>query len=340
VSAATLTKLIEDYDLSHGRSGFEAPSLQAVSESNEERRALVIGDLHGHLDRFEALLKQEGLLDRCDHCEGTGDIYENCGSYQCEYECKHSPFDCLNCDGEGWARTREPVDVILVGDVGHFGDGGSPTGDLLTWKAALRWADVILWGNHDRAYVEAWHQFRGYYWPGPEIGHVIGEARAYEKVKLAHASHGFLITHAGLHAAFGKQSVDDEIKKDPYKFANWINEIEDPNAAGTKEQIAVRDAISLRRGGRSNAGGILWRDIEEKLYTGFRQVFGHSADHIERKVRFCWSNGNTRNLWSIPRAQIDKLSYCVDVGGKGNLPSDHCLAGVYLPDETVVRVDL
>lgn len=344
MSAATLTRPIETSVLSPGSYGSVAPTLQEVSGSSGERRALVIGDLHGHLDRFEALLRQQGLLDRCDHCDGTGQVWEPCHKQGHEDFCPGrdcDPYiDCANCMGSGWARTDKDVDVILVGDVAHFGMDGSPTGDLLTWKAALHWADVILWGNHDRALAESWHQFNGYLFPGFEVAHIIGEARTREKLKLAHAQHGFLITHAGLHGVFARQDVDDEIKRDPYKFADWINEIEPPNSRGTPDQMAVRDAIGRKRGGSSPAGGILWRDIDEKLYPGFRQVFGHSADHHEHAVRFCWGNGNTRKFSAIPRTEMDKLSYCVDIGGKSDREADACLAGIYLPDETVVRVDL
>jgi hypothetical protein len=307
--------------------------LKLVSEPSVERRALVIGDLHGKLDCFEALLLQEGLLARCDDCDGTGDIYENCGSYQCEYECTHMPTPCLNCDGEGWARTNEPVDVVLVGDVGHFGTDASPTADLMTWKAAVLWADVILWGNHDRACIEPWHEFKGYIRPRPEVYHMFGQARAQGKLKLAHATNGFLVTHAGLHLAFRDQDVSPEIKADPYVFADWINAVEHPNAECTKQQIGVRDAIGHKRGGRSDAGGILWRDIDEKLYDGFRQVFGHSAsrEHIVRYAHKTWHTGK-------PGAAPANPSYCVDIGGKGS--SGKCIAGLYLPDEKIVRVDL
>jgi hypothetical protein len=335
VSAATLTKPINDFNQSPGKSGSVQPKLELASESNVERRALVIGDLHGKLDCFEALLKQEGLLERCDHCEGTGDIYENCGAYECEYQCTHTPMLCMNCDGEGWARTNEPVDVILVGDIGHFGADASPTGDLLTWKVALNWADVILWGNHDRACIEPWHQFSGYVRPTIEAYQMFETARDMGILKLAHASHDFLITHAGLAYAFKDQDVPPEVKASPYAFADWINAVEDPNAECTKQQIGVRDAISRKRGGRSDAGGILWRDIDEKLYDGFRQVFGHSAsrDHVVRYAHRTWYTGQ-------PGAAPSNPSYCVDIGGRPKDPGGLCVAGVYLPDEKIVRVDL
>lgn len=339
MSAATLTRPTSTYDLSPGKLGSEQPTLQAVSASSEERPVLVIGDIHGHLDRLEALLKQEGLLVQCEECDGLGQTWEPCPnpSHQdfCPSGCKNADLylECAECEGDGWrrARTRKRPTVVLVGDIGHFGRDGSPTGDLLTWLAAVRWADVILWGNHDRAIVESQHEFTGYLKPNPEVYHVIARARAEGKLKLAHAAHGFLITHAGLHAAFAKQPIDDKLKTDPVAFAEWINEIEDPNAECTQDQMAIRDAVARKRGGASPGGGILWRDIDEKLYDGFRQVFGHSAsrDGVVRYASKTWYSGK-------PGKAPKKPSYCIDIGGK----NEQRLAGIWLPDEKVVRVDL
>jgi hypothetical protein len=316
-----------------------AEASERDSGSNETP-TLVIGDLHGHLDRFEALLKQEGLLDYCPDCDGAGDITINDGT--------PPPFDakmCPNCEGDGWCRTDKPAEVVLVGDVGHFGHGGSPTADLLTWIAAVRWADVILWGNHDRAIVDSGHAFGGFMFPPKEVFHVVARARAEGKLKLAHSAYGFLITHAGLVAAFAQQSVPEVLKHDVEAFVEWINQGEDPDFLPEdrnlgKNIFAVRDAIGARRGGRSNVGGILWRDIDERLYTPFRQVFGHSADGKAHKVRYCYSKQHTRDLEHLVDEARFAPSYCVDVGGKGDKPGDNCLAGIWLPQERIVRVDL
>lgn len=333
MSADFETDTTRTCDQSLGKSGSEAPTPQPVFVSNVDRPVLAIGDLHGHLDRFEALLRQEGLVDRCEDCDGTGITYRN-----------DSGGDCLNCGGDGWARTDKEATIVLLGDVGHFGHSGSPTGDMLTWRAAITWADVILWGNHDRACIEAQHAFNGYEKPDPTVYHYMEQARWDGRLKLAYSAHGYLMTHAGLAKAFRTQNVPDFIKRDPREFAAWVNAQDQlwrdgHHEAVSKDFLAVRDAIGFYRGGASNAGGILWRDVEEKLYGGFRQVFGHSADR-SHAVRYCWENGHTRNAEAIPENVYDDISYCVDIGGKGDRPGDNCLAGIWLPDRRIVRVDL
>lgn len=300
-------------------------------------RTFVIGDLHGHIDRLELLLMQEELIEPCPTCDRSGQVPRLVAATKVKCD---ELVTCPRCKGNGWARAkRDEVEIVIVGDICHLGHGASPTGDMLTLKAAIDWADVLLWGNHDRAAVDAGHQFSGYQSPGPEIRHLYKIA----DMKLAYAAHGFLITHAGLHEAFryqvpeaGQEDMFQIIKDDPVAFADWINEICDINAECSPSQNAVRDAVSRQRGGGSPAGGILWRDIDEKLYMGFRQIFGHSADR-KHQVRYCTRKNHTRNLESVKGLD---WSYCVDIGGKGDRPGDNCLAAIYLPDETIVRIDL
>ena len=279
----------------------------------------VIGDLHGHYDRLEALLKQEGIIGRCPICHGSGIIHNS---------------ECPSCVGDGICRINHDVEIVLLGDIGHFGQSGSPTGDLLTWRAATLWADVILWGNHDRATIASQHAHRGLLMPGPETKSWMVRAESEGKLKLAHSSHGFLFTHAGLHLAFRDQKVDESLKTDPTAFADWINESENSESPSA-DQIAIRDAISVRRNGNARYGGILWRDINEKLYGGFRQIFGHSADHKERMVRYCDRNIHTRHP-----DMIENPSYCIDIGGKDDRGPQACLMGIWLPEERIVRIDL
>lgn len=248
-------------------------------------------------------------------------------------------IDCLACFGRGMVRTDKEAEIVLVGDIGHFGRDGSQRGDLWTWEAALAWADVILWGNHDRALVSQAHAFGGYTSPLPEVYEIIKEARWQGKLKLAHVSHGFLITHAGLHTVFHMQHAPPHVKNDAAEFATWINAVEDEDAPAHPAQRAVRDAVGFARGGPSHVGGILWRDIDEKLYPKFRQIFGHSADAKKHQIRYCGQFAHTRDF-DYACKTFGELSYCIDIGGKGAVKEDNCLAGIWLPSEEIVRVDL
>lgn len=283
-----------------------------------EKTVFAIGDVHGHLLRFVRLLEQEGLIGPCPGCDGMGrvDIVEPSGEV----------IECPECEGTCMVRARHDVEIIMLGDVGHFGYGGSPTGDMITYEYAERFADLILWGNHDRAVFSPRHIFSGYERPRPETANKMVELQKKGKMALAADRHGYLLTHAGLHAAFKYNKVEDRLKSDPNAFAEWINGISDPLAdvdEGEFDKVGVVDSVYHRRGGSSQAGGILWRDFEEKLYDGFRQVFGHSASR-EHKVR------RSKTGYGI----------CIDIGGKKEAGADNCLAGIYLPSEKVVRVDL
>lgn len=283
----------------------EQPSEASSSSISNERKALIVGDIHGHLDRLEGLLLQEGLIN------------------------------------EDQERINNDVDLILIGDLGHFGKGGSPTGDKMVWEAADAWADVILWGNHDRAVFEPQHAHSGLIPPDAETCALILTLARSGRLLLADASHGFLLTHAGLHTAFRDQKVDDVLKTDPQAFADWVNQMTDPFGILPEDRniAGIVDSISFVRYGRQRFGGILWRDISEKLYPGFRQIFGHSADHKSHKVRYCWENGHTRKPASFPDS-VPAPSYCIDIGGKNDKGEDNCLAGIWLPSEKIVRVDL
>lgn len=300
---------------------------------------LVIGDVHGHFDRLEALLMQEGILDHCPDCAGHGDSFMD----------DDKPIEmCEACDGDGVRRVNHDVDVIQLGDLGHFGHDASPTGDEMCYKYADRWLDLVLWGNHDRAVVDHGHAFSGFMSPSKTAVHYMTLLANAGKYKLAHECQGFLLTHAGLHAAFKQQADVEFDRTDPALVADWINEGEwwpendgkyslgynlDLGRSVLEEvkphpSTPVRDAISRTRGGPSPFGGILWRDRREKLFDAFPQIFGHSADR----------DGLVRRLNALD-IDPDGKHWCVDIGGK----YEARLAGVWLIDgqvDRIARIDL
>jgi hypothetical protein len=248
-----------------------------------KRRTLCVGDTHGHLDRLEALLKQEGLLD--------------------------------DCPDSGVIRVNRDVEVVSLGDLGHYGRD-TQARDHTIWEYAAPWLDVILWGNHDRAVIDGRHFFMGYQKPFPETVEAINAASKSKQLRLAHEAHGFLLTHAGLHASYAHNEAPHG---DAASIACWLNALD---GADSQDQdfLAIRDAISVSRGGRSTNGGILWRDASESLYKPVRQVFGHSS---KEKVR-TYQTGKTGD------------SFCVDTGNQVNGK----LNAIWLPSEEIVEVKL
>lgn len=256
----------------------------STTTTDAPKRTLVIGDCHGHRDRLEALLKQEGILSECP-------------------------------DSGMVRRNYDDVEVVQLGDLGHFGK--SQAQDRSIWESGLKWIDVILWGNHDRAVVDKdSHFFVGYEEPFPDTIELLKKATKSKQLRLAHEAHGFLLTHAGLHSAY---KYNKGPQGDATAIANWLNQLEHEDSRD-EDFLAVRDAVGSTRGGRSPYGGILWRDCSESLYDPVRQVFGHSS---KDKVRQYQSKGK-------------RDSFCIDVGNQFN----GRLAAIWLPDETVVEVEI
>jgi hypothetical protein len=276
-----------------------------------DKPVFAIGDCHGHLNRLEALLTKEGIIGPCPDCNGLGDDPD-------------SGF-CDKCAGSGTRRLRDDCFVVQLGDLGHFGSSwvgpprgghsvpGSQMADMMTYEHGSRWLDIVLWGNHDRAVIDRQHAFGGYISPPVETFRMMQKLRDEGRMILSFAAHGFLLTHAGLHKQFKYNDVPTQTKTDPVAFAKWCNENCDLDTS------AIVDAISSSRGGWSPYGGILWRDANESLFPGFRQVFGHTS---KPKIRRYENEAG----WS----------FCIDVGDKDN----GRLAGIWLPNEDIVEVDV
>lgn len=312
---------------------------------------LVIGDVHGHFDRLEALLLQEGIIGRCPRCNGTGDIGGNSSEATFEtpeeigrepqtFSFEIDPF-CDRCQGEGTARINRDVEVIQLGDLGHWGGStGSPTGDKITWQHADRWLDLVLWGNHDRALVDFMHTFGGYQHPG-EVKALVDRLYGLGKLRMAAEAHGYLIVHAGV--ARHWKFLADRFSS-AWSFSNWLNGLDQMKLdflRGHKprfnngnprflhgeydfKRFGVLDAIGSARGGGADAGGVLWMDWErEKHLQGdpFKFICGHTAS----------KEGLFRN--------DEYGNWCIDIGGK----TEARLGGLWLEtnkEPRMVRVDL
>jgi hypothetical protein len=273
----------------------------------------VVGDLHGHLPRLQALLLAENLIGVCDCSDKQNDSCEHC----------YNGLEPIN---------REETAVLLLGDVIHA-DEASQERDLDCLKGAVCWVDVILWGNHDRAVFQDQHTFGNYAPPLLATRQLLNKLHSRGRLLLAASVYGTLLTHAGLHEQWGSQTAE-AAHDNPQTLAISFNSQDQQWFANRAEPMPMRDDVGAIRGGDSPCGGILWRHIKEPLYDGFPQVFGHSADQTNHLIRY-----GGAHAWN-PVLRQEQDSLCIDIGGRGGQPGDECLAGIYLPDGALVRADL
>jgi len=250
-------------------------------------RTLVIGDVHGRVNRLEALLLQEGILEK-------------------------------KLDSSSIVRVNHDDAVIQLGDLGHYGYK-TQAQDRDTWELAPDWLDTILLGNHDAAVFDPQHSFGGYLEPFPETVYLMKQAKKSGKLQLAAEAHGFLLTHAGLHPHWYRGMDDPHLKSmDAKECAEWLNEENAKEGQWSTRFCEIRDNVDPMRGGSHRVGGILWRDARQKLYEGYRQIFGHTSKD------------------TVCRTYNESQSYCIDVGDISN----GRLMGMWLPSEEVVEVNL
>lgn len=214
------------------------------------------------------------------------------------------------------------VRVIQIGDIIQV-DDAQAANDEVTLNFAFRhgWIDDFIVGNHDRAIVDNKHAFRGFTAPYPGVIHMIAEMINKGIYNLASSAHGFLLTHAGLAPAQKFHKMPDTT--DPVEMANHLNSLGGQAILG-HTYIGVINGISPARGGmRGETGGILWRDMSEDIDTRFNQIFGHTAQS-RTGVTVHHENPVAKTEW-----------FNIDIGGK----SEARLAGIWLPEKRVVRVD-
>lgn len=284
-----------------------------------EKPVLAIGDVQGHLDRLEGLLLQEGVLGPCGVCGGSGDVSED--------ETGPAEF-CPNCKGVGSARINRDVVVVQLGDL-IDARPDTQTQDSLCVHFGEAWLDYVLWGNHDRPVIDPNNGicFGGYMRPLPEVVHVIHRMRHEGRFRLAMNAHGFLLVHAGLPVA----DLYEDLRESPEspEFGEYLEQLDCNVLENTIYRMSgshydgkptpeieaftrLRDSIGYDRGGGQPYGGLLWRDFDEPLFAGVRQVFCHS------------SAANVRTVGDPP-------SYCLDLSKHG------ALGAIWLPDERVVE---
>lgn len=257
----------------------------------------VFADVHDHYDRLFDLLVAAGLVDPVTH-----------------------------------ARLRGDVRVVSLGDLGHFGERGSAGSRLCYQAVRAGWVDLVLWGNHDRAVIDGAHEFSGYQRPDGDVVMLVRALHAQGRMPLAHAAHGHLLTHAGLHRRFAHQAEMERVDKaDPEQVAAYINDLAAREMPG--ENAALWDAIGETRGGPEGAaGGILWRHWAEPLHDAFPQICGHTSANDVRARRLGVDEDTPNALDAL--AGDEPLHACLDVG----TPRNGRLAGMWLPSRELVEV--
>lgn len=168
---------------------------------------------------------------------------------------------------------QEDVEIVQLGDLGHFGEDSTER-DYLCYGIAQAWGMKVLWGNHDMAcLMPDVHGFRGFKMPPSATLALMAQVAP----KFAHAAHGFLITHAGLHPKFLVRGETVESLADRLNVSFGSH---------------VINAIGRARGGFHNEGGILWRDDREGL-ARIPQVYGHTRGLVREN----------QNRWRIDVAE-------------------------------------
>ncbi len=236
--------------------------------TSTDRKTFIFADVHGFHERMEALLKQEGIV------------------------------------GEDGKRIDEDTLVVCTGDLGDFRHN-SKDRDQKAYELADDWIDLMLWGNHDYSLINKRIAFGGYTEPNPETARIMLDWMAAGKIKFAFQTHGFLLTHAGLHR---------KAMKENYDLDGWVTALNDQTCP--PEYLYN---IPPHRGGWENWGGIIWRDDDETLHSGLKQVYGHSRGQAVRQ-----------------HGGVGNYSYCLDIG----YHTVDSLAGIWLPEERVARIDL
>lgn len=229
-------------------------------------RVAVIGDIGGHLDELRAELRRLGAAD-----DGT------------------LPSD---------------LTVVQVGDLVHRGPDSDGVIQLVDWylhKQPNHWIQLI--GNHEIIYLRT----PAFAWPdrlrlrsARMLRRWWKEGRAVVAVALCTADEAFLVTHAGITAAF------------------WTDVLSSPGSAEEAAQrinelAAARDGAVFRAGyvldGRVNpAAGPLWADSATELVPGwintrmpFSQIHGHTT-------MIDWRHGVSRRHDLVEFTDVDAMA--------------------------------
>jgi hypothetical protein len=222
----------------------------------EQKKRIVVGDIHGELDGFREILRNAGLVDSKDNWSGG---------------------DCI---------------LIQTGDVidrGPYSREGVELLRKLQKEAADVKGEVIrLCGNHELMLIQ--HNFSYVNFNDPDsLIFELKEEIARGDVRASYTDGERLYTHAGLRSAIRDILVAEMKRLKPksksskinlYLLSDYINRV-------FKEAIEKNDLdhhpifhVGRERGGDASVGGIFWCDFSSisPSVEAFRipQIFGHT----------------------------------------------------------------
>jgi predicted phosphodiesterase len=160
---------------------------------------------------------------------------------------------------------------------------------------------ILLWGNHDVAYLNFDSKISGFrYEMAPDLNQIFREN--INLFQLAYQYKNTIWTHAGIHRGWWKYYVEPIIdgsnKTRYYPFIDHQGNIADILNLMFEFNEPILYMISTHRGGSSKVGGPLWADkneIYKKPLFGYHQIVGHTSINKPKtydfqnntKVTFC-----------------------------------------------------
>lgn len=160
--------------------------------------------------------------------------------------------------------------------------------ELATLDLLLNSSTILLWGNHDLAYLpeRPWRCFGSF----GEMAFRHRYQTARRKFSAAYAVDGWLCTHAGVSTKLAKVFPTSVIAGGADAIAEWLCfeferefTVPNPDILGGEPRYGTGPLfqIPVCRGGFHEYGGIFWHDAEGEQRLPFplvRQIFGHSPD--------------------------------------------------------------
>ena len=193
-----------------------------------------------------------------------------------------------------WLATQRHDRVVFLGD--YFDDFGDDVSDARRTAFWLRdrmekTDDIFLLGNHDVPYM--FPRSPQLHCPGftaakaRGIGEILRPAH-WQRLRLAHAEQGWLLSHAGFHPVWIKQpTVGRILQRCDQAMQHAKRRVVDPILGAGED-----------RGGLQRIGGPLWMDWDNLVpIAGINQIVGHTPGSEVREKRTTASR-----------------NYCLDVG--------------------------